>query len=156
MKDETEKWRRVEQLYFEALEIPPDGRAAFFDQACAGDKALQDEVESLLAAHELAEGFLSAPALEVASRAPAEEQVRFTAGQKLGHYKTLALLGEGGMGKVYRALDLQLGREVALKILHDHLTLNREAFLRFKREARALAALAHPHILTIPPFGERL
>ncbi|HKQ78378.1 MAG TPA: serine/threonine-protein kinase [Blastocatellia bacterium] len=153
MNAETEKWRRVKQVFCEALEIPADGRAAFFEQACAGDEELKQEVESLLAAHELAVGFMTTPSLEPVSRITAEEEVRFTAGRLLGHYKALALLGEGGMGKVYRALDMQLGREVAIKVLPDHLTRNREALLRFKREARALGALSHPHILTIYEFN---
>ncbi|HKX27535.1 MAG TPA: serine/threonine-protein kinase [Blastocatellia bacterium] len=75
------------------------------------------------------------------------------AGQPIaGRYRLDRLIGKGGMGKVYRALDLRLGRAVAIKILPDHLTGNQEALQRFKREARALAALTHPQVLTIYEF----
>src|SRR5438874_2157924 len=74
-------------------------------------------------------------------------------GTNLGHYRILAPLGAGGMGEVYRALDERLGREVALKILPEQLAEDREALGRFQREARALAALCHPDILTVHDFG---
>src|SRR5262249_44277600 len=75
------------------------------------------------------------------------------AGTCLGPYRIVSPLGSGGMGEVYRALDLRLSREVAVKILPEHLAEDREALGRFQREARALAALCHPHILTVHDFG---
>jgi eukaryotic-like serine/threonine-protein kinase len=75
------------------------------------------------------------------------------AGTQLGPYKLLSQLGAGGMGEVYRARDVRLGREVAIKVLTERFAKNEEALGRFEREARALAVLSHPHILTIHDFG---
>src|SRR5262249_22093770 len=67
----------------------------------------------------------------------------------LGRYKILARLGKGGMGEVFRAKDSDLDREVAIKILPEHLVQDAAAVKRFEREARAVAALSHPNILAI-------
>jgi serine/threonine protein kinase/Flp pilus assembly protein TadD len=74
-------------------------------------------------------------------------------GMRLGRYEILAPLGKGGMGEVYRAKDTQLGREVAIKILPEHLAEDHLALKRFEREARAVAALSHPNILEIHDSG---
>ncbi|MFY9222387.1 MAG: protein kinase [Blastocatellia bacterium] len=76
-----------------------------------------------------------------------------TNGTKLNHYKILAKLGAGGMGEVYRAEDSRLGREVAIKVLPESLAEDAESLNRFEREARALASLSHPNILTIYDVG---
>ncbi|MGH9939220.1 MAG: hypothetical protein ACREAM_23505, partial [Blastocatellia bacterium] len=115
MNNETEKWRRVEEIYYAALEIAAGGRAAFLDQACAGDETLRREVESLLAAHDQADHFLSQPAGEAAAQmlTTARDSAATTAslsgsfaiaaaapGQFIGHYKLIHELGRGGMGAV--------------------------------------------------------
>jgi TolB-like protein/Tfp pilus assembly protein PilF/predicted ATPase len=74
-------------------------------------------------------------------------------GTKLGPYEILSPLGAGGMGEVYRARDERLGREVAIKVLPDTMADDPERLVRFEREARALAALSHPHTLAIYDFG---
>src|SRR5687768_1301642 len=76
-----------------------------------------------------------------------------TAGTSLGPYQILSRLGSGGMGEVYRAKDSRLGRDVAIKVLPDQFAQDKEALGRFEREARALAAISHPNILTIYDFG---
>jgi len=76
-------------------------------------------------------------------------------GEKLGRYEILAPLGAGGMGEVYRALDADLEREVAVKILPDELSSDPDRVRRFEREARAVAALAHPNVLTVFDVGRR-
>ena len=75
-------------------------------------------------------------------------------GTSLGHYEILALLGAGGMGEVYRARDTRLGREVALKILPEAFVNDPERLARFRREAKMLASLNHPHIAQVHGFEE--
>src|SRR5262249_44978751 len=77
-----------------------------------------------------------------------------TAGQHLGPYQILEPLGAGGMGEVYRARDNRLGRDVAIKVLPDHLAAHSDRLARFEREARAVAALAHPNILVLHDFNK--
>ncbi len=74
-------------------------------------------------------------------------------GTKLGPYEIVAPLGAGGMGEVYRARDTRLGREVAIKVLPQHLSANPETRARFEREARAVSSLNHPHICTLHDVG---
>ena len=76
-----------------------------------------------------------------------------SAGARLGPYEILAPLGAGGMGEVYRARDAKLDRDVAVKVLPAQLTANADALARFEREAKAVAALSHPNILSIFDFG---
>ena len=76
-----------------------------------------------------------------------------TPGTRLGPYEITAKLGEGGMGEVFRARDSKLDREVAIKVLPQHLAADAEALARFEREAKAVAALSHPNILAIFDFG---
>ena len=76
-----------------------------------------------------------------------------TPGARLGGYEIVSPLGAGGMGEVYRAKDPELDRDVAIKVLSERLSQDSEAIQRFKREAKTLAALSHPHILTVFAFG---
>ncbi len=75
------------------------------------------------------------------------------AGERLGPYEILAPLGAGGMGEVYRARDTRLGREVAVKILPEHLSASPEARERFEREAKVISSLSHPHICVLHDIG---
>jgi serine/threonine-protein kinase len=79
--------------------------------------------------------------------------VSLATGSRIGPYEIVELLGEGGMGQVYRARDPRLGRDIAVKILTAESRHNDEAIARFEREARAVASLSHPNILSIHDFG---
>jgi serine/threonine protein kinase/tetratricopeptide (TPR) repeat protein len=76
------------------------------------------------------------------------------AGMRLGPYELLGPLGSGGMGEVYRARDVRLGREVAVKVLPESFAGNADALVRFEREARAVASLSHPNILALHDYGQ--
>jgi serine/threonine protein kinase len=149
-----ERWHQVEQLYYAALERDVAERGAFLAETCLGDEDLRREVESLLAVHEQAEGFLAMPALEIAAQVIAEDQSQNMVGRMIGHYQVLSLLGAGGMGEIYLAEDTRLGRKVALKLLPQKFTQDHERVQRFQQEARAVSALNHPNILTIYDIGE--
>jgi serine/threonine protein kinase len=74
-------------------------------------------------------------------------------GTRLGPYEIIALLGQGGMGEVYRARDPRLGRDVAIKVLHSAVTLDRDRRHRFEQEARAAGGLNHPNIVAVFDIG---
>ena len=149
-----DRWQQIERICEAALEQEPSGRAAFLEEACAGDETLRREVEDLLAQETKAEGFLEAPALEVEARAMARDQADPRLGQQVGSYEIVSLLGAGGMGEVYLARDATLGRKVALKFLPDFLQQEDTARKRFVREAKLAAALDHPFICKVYEIGE--
>jgi hypothetical protein len=105
----TDRWRRVEELYHEALRRDASQRATFLSEACADDEALLREVESLLRHEGSAAGFLAAPALEVSAKIMSEEPAAFFAGRRFGSYTIHSAPGAGGMGEVYRARDSRPG-----------------------------------------------
>jgi tetratricopeptide (TPR) repeat protein len=142
------RWRRVEEIYQAAAERRPEERAAFLAVTCAGEEDLRREVESLLAQPSSA-GMLDRPAWETeAGGGLPPEAARLTAGQRVSHYQIQEKLGEGGMGVVYKASDTRLGRSVALKFVKAQFSR------RWESEARAVAALNHPHIATLYEVGD--
>jgi eukaryotic-like serine/threonine-protein kinase len=144
-----ERYARIGELYHQALERPREQRAAFLDEACADDVTLRDEVASLLAADDVASGFIETPAIAVAAEHLAGDHQPLANGITVGPYQVRELLGRGGMGDVYRAHDPRLGRDVALKLLPPPFARDRERLARFEREARLLAALNHPNIAAV-------
>ena len=141
-------WDRVKQVFQSALERSPDTRPAFLDAACGDDRSLRAEVESLLRAHEQAGSFAERPAIDGVTGRPLQR------GDRLGPYDIVELVGAGGMGDVYRARDTKLGRDVAIKVLPPLFARTPIGSRRFEREARMLASLNHPHILTVHDVGD--
>src|SRR5262245_7387595 len=149
-----DRWRQIGQLYHTALELESAARVAFLDASCGDDYELRREVETLLHAHEHADGFIAGKVAGVVAEMAAQQRTTSFVGRSLGHYQTLSLIGAGGMGRVYLAEDTRLGRKVALKLLPAAFTKDRERVRRFKQEARAASSLNHPNILTIHEIGE--
>jgi Tol biopolymer transport system component len=141
----TDRWSASERIFHAALARPVEARAAFLAEACGGDAELRRDVQSLLD-QASAPGFLQQPALQVAAGLVTSASLAPLTGKQLGVYSIKALLGRGGMGEVYRALDTRLGREVAIKVLPRALVADPDRLARFEREARVLASLNHPHI----------
>jgi serine/threonine protein kinase len=79
---------------------------------------------------------------------------RLAAGTRIGPYEILALLGRGGMGEVYRARDVRLSRDVALKVLHGEIASDSARLRRFEQEAKAAGVLNHPNIVAVYDTGE--
>jgi serine/threonine protein kinase/WD40 repeat protein len=148
-----ERWQQVKALFRLALEHKAEDRAAFLDQACAGDDSLRREIESLLASFEKSDSPIAAPVAEAAAALSMGGQAKSFVGRQLDHYAITAVLGEGGMGVVYRARDTKLNRPVAIKFLSDELA-DAAARRRFQREAQMASSLNHPHILTVYDAGE--
>ena len=146
----TDPWRRVDEVLQAALLCPPDERDRFVRHECAGDTALETEVRSLLAADEQAGSFLEDPAIHAAARGLADSvRMALSPGSRLGPYEISAQIGAGGMGEVYRALDTNLARQVAIKVLPEAVAADADRLARFEREAKTLAALNHPNIAAI-------
>jgi len=140
-----ERWQKLDELFHLALECEPGQRNAFIADACKGDEELRRELESMLEHHEQARDFIESPAYAIERDTlidgPAETLLP---GARLGHYKVRSHIAKGGMGEVYLAQDIELGRYVALKILPHTLFEDPDRLRRFEREARAASALNHP------------
>ncbi len=123
---------RVERLFRSAIELPEEQRETFLDDSCGRDTGLRGEVDRRLRAR----GTGGSVDLDDLT------------GHRLAHYEIRKKLGKGGMGRVYEASDIRLGRRVALKVLAPDLR-SPEAHERFRREAKVLAAIDHPNIVKI-------
>src|SRR5215510_12912267 len=138
-----ERWKKIDELLDELLELEPVERAAFLDNACAGDAGLRSELESLLSAHSDSDGFIDTLLAEASAELLAVPKTELLEGRAVSHYQVLGSIGAGGMGEVYLARDTRLGRQVALKLLPCHFTQERTRIRRFQQEACAASALSH-------------
>jgi len=143
----------IEETFHAALECEPNRLSSFLDTRCAGDTALRTEVEALLASHRKEETSVEISIAACAANILESEQLGPLVGETIGHYRILKPIGAGGMGEVYLASDINAGRTAALKVLPAHLGSNMERLRRFEQEARAVAGLNHPNIMTIYEVG---
>lgn len=143
------QWEDVKRLFHAALEHPADRRAAWLAQQCSQNPDVCAEVDRLLAAHLAAGSFIETPAADLHSVAGRQPGARV--GTWMGQYRLDAHLGSGGMGDVYQALDSELGRVVAIKVVGRDVSGAHE---RLRREARHASRLNHPNICTIHHVGD--
>ena len=154
---EAERWTRVKAIFDAAVACPVDERAALVRAMCGDDRALQADVESLLAAdaghkpvfEHSVDRAMRGQVFGAVADVLDHQASALAPGDRLGTYEITGLLGAGGMGLVYRAHDTTLGREVALKILPDRWLADPDRRARFEREARLLASINHPNIGSI-------
>jgi tRNA A-37 threonylcarbamoyl transferase component Bud32 len=144
-----ERWERLKSIFHAALAQPPEQRRAWLAHACGGDVALLQEAETLLQSLDSAGDFLERPAQIDADAADV-----LAPGTVIGPYRITRDIGRGGMGIVYLAEDMRLGRRVALKALPPDMAANPELKQRLRREARAAATIAHPTIATVYALEE--
>jgi serine/threonine protein kinase len=153
----ADRWRQIDGLFAEALEKAPEERAPFLAAACEGDDELRRAVEGLLAADESSATFLERPAGEllglVPESVPAPEPA-LDPEVRLGPYRLLRRLGDGGMGTVYlaRREDETYERDVAVKLIRSGLQ-SPDALHRFFAERQILARLEHPNIARLYDGG---
>jgi tetratricopeptide (TPR) repeat protein len=158
---DAEPLSRRDRLFDEALALPPGERTAFLDRSCSDDPELRAELASLLAAHEASAGFFEglsrdwvSPFHSAGVGGGGSASVHLPPGSRVARYEITGLLGEGGMGVVYRARDPDLERDVALKLLPPHAVEHPGARAGLLAEARKVARLDHPHIGVIHEVGE--
>jgi len=148
-----EDWQRAKPILAAALELDSAHRESFLKEACA-DASLRDEIQSLIVAHEQAgTEALNSEALPSFPKSALRGRLELTNGTRLGDFQILSLLGAGGMGEVYRARDLRLERDVAIKVLPRFVSFDPERLRRFEQEAKAAAGLNHPNILAVFQMG---
>ena len=167
---DAKRWHQIQEILAEALEVEPDARPDLLRARCAGDARLEREVRDLLDATEASDEYFGelrmragipdedAAVAEAGGQtaAPVPEPERdaggegpppsIQVGQRVGDYRVTGLIGEGGMGRVYRGVDVRLERKVALKVLPERLAGVEEHAARLKLEAQVLASLNHPNI----------
>jgi len=144
-----ERWKQIEELYQSAVDSGEEARTALLAQASPD---VRNTVMDMLA-HRSAENILDRPAWEGAAELMDLAVDPLTPETQLGPYKIEGILGQGGMGAVYRAFDFRLGRKVAIKILPPAVAADPERLRRFEQEAWAAGTLDHPNVLTIYDVG---
>ena len=150
----TDRWHRLEEIFTAAVEQPVELRGDFLERHCGPDAGLRDEIASLLTAAEQSGAFLSAPALEAFARQISREGWSAQPGDRIGAYTLERRIGAGGMGEVWRARDVRLGRDVAIKLLLPPPSHAAGRGLALEAEARAAGALNHSNVLTVHDVGE--
>ncbi len=147
----TAGWQKTKSLYLEALDVPASERKSFLASACGEDTGLLAEVRRLLCIDEEVGGFLETPQTPLSIEAG---RTQLSSKRMLGDFELLEELGHGSMGIVYLARQRSLEREVAVKVMHPHLTFSTKQVAAFQLEATSAARLQHPGIVPVHSVGE--
>src|ERR1019366_3632719 len=148
----SEPHKPVGAIFDGAIELSPERRAAYVQEACGGDAALLQRVEDLLRAHASAEAFMDHPAVDL-RREPIVVKPAEQLGERIGRYKLLQQIGEGGCGVVYMAEQQEpVHRRVALKVIKLGMD-TKSVIARFEAERQALALMDHPNIAKVLDAG---
>ncbi|MGQ0639601.1 MAG: tetratricopeptide repeat protein [Gemmatimonadaceae bacterium] len=141
------RWERIQSLFHRAVELSPNEQAAMLQRECAGDPSLVAEVQALLREDTAASSLIDRGLADAALRL-LDVGTGLLPNERFGPYRLTSILGEGGMGVVYRAEREDLGSVAAIKVLRDA-TLSPARRERFALEQRTLASLNHPGIATL-------
>src|SRR5213080_1312128 len=142
-----ERWKEIEAVFEEALDLPTNARTAFLEKSCNGDEELRREVESLLESHASAGSFIDERTLFISNEDLKDKEEGVPVGQLIGAYRTVREIGRGGMGAVYLAerADEQYRKQVAIKLIKRG--MDTDSVLRhFRNERQILAGFDHPNI----------
>lgn len=152
---DPERWKRIDAIIDAALELSESQRETYVDEHSQGDPELKEEVLRMMSALDASDGFMGQAALTIAAAGIAKGRYG-SAGflnKTIGKYRIERLIGAGGMGEVYSAFDEKLRRRIALKILPAEYRTDDDRVKRFEVEARAIASLNHPGIVTVFDVG---
>lgn len=146
---QPERWRKIEEIFEAAIDLPAAERSRFLDEACQNDEELRCEIDKLIEQDERASGLMSRPVIEDSAMivfADFDDSDPLI-GRRIGKYEIKAELGHGGMGAVYRAerVDGEFRRSVAVKLIKRGMD-TKFILRRFRQERQILAALNHPYI----------
>jgi serine/threonine protein kinase len=147
-------WQKVREVFDAALRHDSEERERYINHACGDDDDLRKEVESLFSSLANCDNFLEAPAVVHVADVVQPDRSSLAQGTCFGHYEIIQQIGAGGMGEVYLAHDLKLGRRIAIKTLNQEFRHDVSNLTRFIGEAKAASALNHPNILVIHEIGE--
>lgn len=156
----SEQYARIKEIFLEACSLPPPQRSSYISKSCAGDHEVIREVERLLAHHRtapqppLAASPPNKGELEELAAMLTEPPIFQTGDMVAERYRIVSLLGEGGMGRVYRAEDLRLHKTVALKFLPPLHILDPTWRRRVEREVNLSRAVSHPGVCRVHDLGE--
>jgi serine/threonine protein kinase/tetratricopeptide (TPR) repeat protein len=141
-------WEEVKNVFEAALLLEEGDREAFVASRCGGDHELAQEVHSLLAADRESSKFLEVALLRRAAvySSLTEGGLLVTDDTLCGRFRVLAYLGEGGMGQVFKAVDLELKQQIAIKVIRPDIANIPGVLSRFKREVNATRAVTHPNV----------
>jgi len=147
-------WQKVREVFDAALRQQPEERESYINDTCGHDKDLLKEVESLFSSLTRCDNFLETPAVVHVADVIESDTGSLERGTRIGHYEIIEQIGSGGMGEVYLAQDLTLGRHIAIKTLNEEFKNDGANLTRFVGEAKAASALNHPNILVIHEIGK--